>query len=348
MSEMMCRRKSLQTWGSVLLGCCLLGWVSVASARVGGGSSFGNRGSRSYSAPARPSSPAPGGVFGGRDNFSSPYARPSSPRTNDPFSRSNPYTQPSPFGGFWRGLAGGFVGGLVGSLLFRSLGFASYGPYAGGWGGPGLFDILLLALLGYAAYRWLSRRSQLAHDAHAETQWSPRTYQPEWSAERSLPQEPELSHPRIQEKELDRGIDQLRLLDPNFDPRQFCDQAMDFFFKLQAAWSVRDLRSLRSLLTDEIAARLQNDIDRLQREQLINHVENIAVRACEITEAWQESGQDFVTVYFYANCLDYDINEITGAVVRGSKTEPTKFEEFWTFTRPAGAGVWKLSAITQA
>jgi predicted lipid-binding transport protein (Tim44 family) len=349
MRKMFYRKKSLRTWGSVLFVGCLLGWISIADARVGGGGSFGNRGSRSFSAPARPSSPAPGGVFGGRDNLSSPYARPSAPRTEEPFSRANPYAQSSPFGGsFLRGLAGGFVGGLVGSLLFRSLGFASYGPYTGGWGGPGLFDLLLLALLGYVAYRWISRRSRAAYESNSGVSWSPRSYQPEWSAERSLPQEPELSHPRIQEKELDRGIDQLRLLDPNFAPQQFCDQAMDFFFKLQAAWPLRDLHSLRSSLTDEVAAKLQSDIERLQREHLINRVENIAVRTCEITEAWQESGQDFVTVYFYANCLDYDVDETTGAVVRGSKTEPSKFEEFWTFTRPAGAGAWKLSAITQA
>jgi predicted lipid-binding transport protein (Tim44 family) len=157
-----------------------------------------------------------------------------------------------------------------------------------------------------------------------------------------------MSLPSSEDRELDHGVAQLRVLDPNFDQRQFCDQAMDFFFRLQAAWSGRDLTSIRSSVTDQLAVELQNDLDRLIRERLINRVENIAVRTCDITEAWQETGQDFVTVYFYANCLDYDVNETSGVVVRGSKTEPTKFEEFWTFARPAGGGTWKLSAITQA
>ena len=39
--------------------------------------------------------------------------------------------------------------------------------------------------------------------------------------------------------------------------------------------------------------------------------------------------------------------ELTGEVVRGSKTEPSKFEEYWTFARPAGSGPWQLSAINQ-
>jgi predicted lipid-binding transport protein (Tim44 family) len=38
---------------------------------------------------------------------------------------------------------------------------------------------------------------------------------------------------------------------------------------------------------------------------------------------------------------------VTGAVISGSKTEPVKFKEYWTFTRPVGANPWQLSAIRQ-
>ena len=31
-----------------------------------------------------------------------------------------------------------------------------------------------------------------------------------------------------------------------------------------------------------------------------------------------------------------------------TRTDPVKFEEYWTFTRPVGSNAWKLSAITQA
>jgi predicted lipid-binding transport protein (Tim44 family) len=49
----------------------------------------------------------------------------------------------------------------------------------------------------------------------------------------------------------------------------------------------------------------------------------------------------------YANLLDYTTDDTTGAVVAGSKTEPVKFEEYWTFTRPVGNNPWKLAAINQ-
>jgi predicted lipid-binding transport protein (Tim44 family) len=348
--------KAIVLWGFIALVFCLWSMGSCAEARVGGGGSFGSRGSRSFSAPSRPSSPAPGSMFGGRDNSpSSSAARPYAPPPEAPYSRPAPYSQPSSFGGggFWRGVAGGVVGGMVGNMLFRSLGFAGSTPYngggygGGGYGGPGLFDLLLLAGLAYLAYRWISRRSTFTGDYYGAGS-SPGGYRQDWPSAPPARQDNVISLPPVQERELDRGIEQLRVLDHSFDPQRFCDQSMDFFFRLQAAWSVRDMSPLHAQLADEVTAKLQTDVDRLKREHVINHVENIAVRTCEISEAWQESGQDFVTVYFYANCLDYDVNESTGEVVRGSKTEPGKFEEFWTFTRPAGNGAWKLSAINQA
>jgi len=41
------------------------------------------------------------------------------------------------------------------------------------------------------------------------------------------------------------------------------------------------------------------------------------------------------------------VDEIIGDLLLGSKTEPVKFEEYWTFTRPVGNNNWQLSAINQ-
>ena len=55
-----------------------------------------------------------------------------------------------------------------------------------------------------------------------------------------------------------------------------------------------------------------------------------------MAEVWQESGQDYITVLIHAKLLDYTTDDATSAVVSGSKTEPVKFEEYWTFTRAVG------------
>ena len=70
-------------------------------------------------------------------------------------------------------------------------------------------------------------------------------------------------------------------------------------------------------------------------------MEIIALSWSEITEAWTEMGQDYITVRLQANLLDYTVDEKSGAVVTGSNSEPVEFEEFWTFTRPVGPNPWK-------
>jgi predicted lipid-binding transport protein (Tim44 family) len=137
-------------------------------------------------------------------------------------------------------------------------------------------------------------------------------------------------------------------MDGSFDEARFKEQVTDLFFKIQSAWGNRDLAIATGVLTDEMRRSLQSDVDELKNKKQINRIENIAVRTVELTEAWQESGQDFITVLFTANILDYTIDEASGAVVAGSKTDPVKFEEFWTVTRPVGNNPWRLSAINQA
>ena len=129
---------------------------------------------------------------------------------------------------------------------------------------------------------------------------------------------------------------------------RFTETASDFFFKVQAAWMARDMGSARDLLTPEMHATLQKRCDQLRSERRVNRLENIAVRSVEVSEAWQEGRQDFVTVRFLANLLDYTVDETGTQVMEGSRTEPVKFEEYWTFVRPVGPNTWRFSAIQQS
>jgi predicted lipid-binding transport protein (Tim44 family) len=148
--------------------------------------------------------------------------------------------------------------------------------------------------------------------------------------------------------DLDRGVSHIRRMDVAFDPARFGETASDIFFRVQAAWMARDMSQASASLTPEMAGLLQKDCDRLRDQGRINRLENIAVRSVTLTEAWQESGRDYVTVHFLASLLDYTVDERSGQVVEGSRTEPVKFEEFWTFVRPVGPSAWRLSAIQQA
>jgi predicted lipid-binding transport protein (Tim44 family) len=261
-----------------------------------------------------------------------------------------PAYQPPPMGqsgGFLRSMAGGIAGGLLGGMLFRGLGFGGAGGGAGGstgGGGIGLFEIILLAGIGYLIYRFIKKRREAAasyssgYDGYQQSQ--PVSYSPQYpdGAQAALPDPA---------ADLDQGLAHVRQMDASFDEERFRDTAMDIFFKIQGAWMNRDLSPVGNLLSEEMKRTLQTDVDQLLRDKRVNRLENIAVRDVEIVEAWQESGEDYLMVLITANLLDYTTDDVTSQVVTGSKTDPVKFQEFWTFRRSVGPNPWRLTAIDQ-
>ena len=242
------------------------------------------------------------------------------------------------------------LGGMAGGLLFSSLfgGPSAHGGMGGGGGGGGigLFDILLLAGIGYLIYWWIKKKRREAAVAEGPYQSTSQTVQMPYT----YPPAYDTPQPQLQEqgdRDLEQGLAYIRQMDSSFDEARFQDQCMDTFFKIQGAYASRDMSTVKNLLTAEMYGILQGDAEKLKAEHQINRLDNIAVRSVDITEAWQESGQDFITVRVYANLLDYTVDEASNQVLSGSKTDPVKFEEYWTFTRPVGNNPWQLSAIQQ-
>jgi predicted lipid-binding transport protein (Tim44 family) len=143
---------------------------------------------------------------------------------------------------------------------------------------------------------------------------------------------------------LDRGVRDIRGTDPGFDPNRFAGYAAMTFRDTQSARMARDVGSLRDRVTSEMHCRLQAQYDRLRSAGQTPRVEQIDILA-EVSEAWQESGRDYVTAYISGSLVDYAIDQTNGIVIAGSRTHPRPVEEFWTFTRPAGLNFWMLSMI---
>ena len=249
-----------------------------------------------------------GGSFGSSGSRS--YAAPS--RSYSGTGSGAPSQQPAQApvqpagGGFLRSMGGGIIGGLLGGMLFSSLGFGGAG---GGFGGSGIgiFEIMLLGGIVYLLFFRKRRDAGPAYQAQAQQG----AYQDQGG------------YPVLAES----GLDQLRRTDPSFDENRFKETVMDIFFKIQGCWTNRNLSAGNSLLTDEMKGIFQEDIDKLIKDKKSNRLENIAVRKVEIVEAWQETGLDYVKSLFTANLLDYTIDDTTGNVVAGSKTEPGPLQE---------------------
>jgi predicted lipid-binding transport protein (Tim44 family) len=240
----------------------------------------------------------------------------------------------------WRSLAMGVAGGFLGSMLFSGL---SHGMGMGGFGGSGfgLLEIILIGGILYILYMFIKKRKEAESTAgySYQTGASPSTGPQTGFADSSRDQ-------GYAEGDAQTGLRHIRQMDASFDEARFSDLCMDNFFKIQGAWINRDMTVVRNILTQEMFGILQRDADKLKAEKKINKLDNIAVRSVEITEAWQEGGMDFITVRIVASLLDYTVGE-NGDLLSGSKSEPVKFEEYWTFTRPVGSNNWQLSAINQ-
>ena len=300
------------------LGALLAATAGDAWARADRG---GSRGSRSYSAPARPSPAAP--------------ANPSSP------SRS--VGQPAPaqpqrsgfFSGMMGAVAGFALGGLLGSMLFGGMG--------GLGGGIGMLEILLIGGALFFLFSYMRRRkAETPQPAYATAGAPTSAYSGEQSGGVGT-LAPEM--PAGTTSDLERGVSHIRSMDPGFDATAVADTARRMFVGIQQAIAVRDLGALRPHLAPEMLAVLQAQVDRLRTDRQTNRLENIVVRSADVTEAWQETGQDYVTVHLAGSLVDYTVDDATGSVLTGSRTEPQEFEEYWTLARAVGPNPWKLSAI---
>jgi len=298
------------------VGFSELALETYADARAGGGRSGGFRGSRSFQAPSRSAQPSP----------------------SQPRREAAPPQQPGPMapqpGGFMRGIGTAILGGFLGSMLFSGLAHAGIGGLGGS--GFGMIEILLLAGAGYFLYRKF--RSPAVATGYGAMQYQgTQDYAPSYSSTEEQPAG-------------NNSVDyrSIAMMDRNFDPDQFLKTAQDTFFKVQGAWNKQDTAALGALCGSELMKTWEQEINELRSRSQQNRMENIALRESGITEAWTESGDDFVTVRIKANLLDYTVDHKTGAVITGSNSEPVEFEEYWTFTRPVGPNLWKLGAVQQA
>jgi predicted lipid-binding transport protein (Tim44 family) len=277
---------------------------------------------------------------GGR-SFSRSTPTQKAPATN----QATPGSQTPNKSGFGSGLAGGLLGGALGGMLFGSM----FGM--GGGSGMGILPLLLLGGIGYFFYKRFVKPATSGPVSGARQGYQPPTnplgslFSGNQSGKMSGDVPPPPPPSGILPGSLDEGLALIRQTDPGFDAKYFVEVASDVFFKVQAGWMRRDISSYRHLLGEEIAAGYERQFAEMQQRGHINKLESISIRKVEIVSAGKENNEDFVTVLFTANLLDYTVDEHSGALVEGSMTEPVKFAEEWTWARPAGTENWKLEGI---
>lgn len=283
-----------------------------ADARLGGGFSFGSRGSRTFSMPsATPTAPR-----------ISPIQR---SQTIAPFNNGFGARRPGFFGGgFGRGLIGGFLGAGLFGLLFGN-GFA--GGLGGGLSFIGLLlQLALLFFLFRMAMNFFRGGQQFAFGGPRTATGGSFPFAGGAAAASSPPRGTPLS------------------VGP--DDYQAFEQRL---IESQHAYSNGDMRALRQVTTAEMAANFADELASNQRQGVVNKITDVRLLQGDLSEAWRESGTDYATVAMKFSLVDATIDTNSGRVVSGDSTRPQEVTEVWTFTRPSGAAAnaWLLSAIQQ-
>ena len=260
-----------------------------------------------------------------------------------PTSTARPAASPSQGGGgFGRGLAGGLLGGALGGMLFGSM-------FGAGGSGMGILPLLVLGGIAYFLYKRFAGSRQ-GGGAQAPFQYSRQGSEPNnifGGGIGNSAQPPPPPPLNIGENLVDEGLSQITATDRDFDPAHFKEVASDVFFQVQAGWMRRDLDSYRQLIGDQLAREYEEHFAEMRQKGHINKLESIAVRTVEIVGAGSDGGEDFVTVLFTANLLDYTVDDKSGDLVSGSMTNPVKFKEEWTWARPVRTQSWKLEGIKE-
>jgi len=297
--------------------------ISAADARVGGGSSSGSRGSRTYSAPPSTTT-APNAAQPMNRTFSQPGA---------PGMGSAAAAGGAAKGGFFSRpgmgmMMGGLAAGFLGAGLF---GMLSGGGLAGGLGGLSsiiglILQIGLILIVVKLAMSWWQRRHTPAN-----------AYASGPAAGVAPPQTGGFGSGMG--FGLGSGSAPLEIQPADYEAFE------RLLSEVQAAWSNEDVAKLHTLATPEMVSYFSKDLEQNKANNDINKTSDVKLLQGDLAESWREGETDYASVAMRFSLVDKTLERGTGRLITGSDT-PVEATEVWTFARQRG-GHWELSAIQQ-
>ncbi|MBV8747015.1 MAG: TIM44-like domain-containing protein [Xanthobacteraceae bacterium] len=308
----------LATFGAATIALALV--AGTADARLGGGSSFGSRGTRTFSSPA-PTQTAPS-----MSPLQRSVTQPSAPGYGSARPGGGFFNRGLFGGGLLGGLAAGFLGAGLFGLLFGSGFFGGLGGFASLLGL--LIQIGLVVIVARLVWSWWQRRQQPAFAG------------PGYGRQSVL---------RDNGTNLGGGGTATRPSGPT-DQVGITAADYDAFERLlgetQAAYSSEDLSALRARVSPEMLSYFAEDLARNTSRGVVNRISDVKLLQGDLAEAWREGSTDYATVAMKFSLTDQMLDRATGRVVEGD-AQPQVTTEVWTFRRERG-GNWLLSAIQQA
>jgi predicted lipid-binding transport protein (Tim44 family) len=132
------------------------------------------------------------------------------------------------------------------------------------------------------------------------------------------------------------GLGQIEAADPAFNLGLFKGQAVDTFLAVKLAIQDRDMTTIEDMLTASVYEQLRDTVAGLLARGAIQHYDGLSPSEIAVAAADHGPQGDAITLRIRAAGLQY-----LGSEHRDSDNNPGiygSFTEFWTFSRPPGAG----------
>ena len=131
-------------------------------------------------------------------------------------------------------------------------------------------------------------------------------------------------------------IEQYQSLDPNFSPEDFKEWLQNLYFKMQDCCTKRDVEPIRPYFADSLYQQFDRQMRQLKEMHRTNYVERVAVLSVDLKGYYQDKGEDVIVAEIYARITDYTVDDSTGKVISGSKTQEKFMTYEYDLSRPIG------------
>ena len=132
-------------------------------------------------------------------------------------------------------------------------------------------------------------------------------------------------------------METLKQWDPNFSAEAITQRLSNLYVQMQNHWTARDITPLRGDFTDAQFAQYDRQLQKYRDDGQTPVVERIAVLGVTLEGVKRSDVHDILIANLSTRITTYTLDDKTGAVVRGSKTDEKFMQYEWMLVRPVGA-----------
>lgn len=127
-----------------------------------------------------------------------------------------------------------------------------------------------------------------------------------------------------------------RRLDPGFQEDDLTAKISNLYVQMQNAWTGKDIAPIRPHCTDRFYTQMERQLEQKCQRHETNYVERIAVLGVTLDGFTQSGGNDVIYATVRTRIIDYTLNDDTGELVSGSRTQEKFMTYEWELVRQSG------------